>query len=75
MIGVITNSKEWIFTWYDMMAEVKNSTKSHHHKVFEFSETFTIFEIDEKSNEVEINEVELAKVVKIIENLILHQSD
>ena len=61
MIGVITNSRDWIFTKYDMQAEFgigkdlddyeKGSEKDRDHE-FEFSETFRIFEVNEKDNEI-----------------------
>ena len=63
MVGVITNYKDWIFTRYDMKAEINkqkgrfdsknNSANSKERRnEFEYSETFQIFKIDPKSKEM-----------------------
>ena len=56
MVGVITNSRDWIFTRYDMQAEFKigedrfkqQTDKNRNHE-FEYSTTFKIFEINEEN--------------------------
>lgn len=78
MIGVITNSRDWIFTRYDMQAEFgigkglddyKQRTEKDRNHEFEFSETFTIFKVNEEDNTIVFNPSQLANVVKILEKL------
>jgi len=44
MIGVITNFKDWIFTKYNLKAEMENEEADNQNQeiVFEYSETYTI---------------------------------
>ena len=56
MLGVITNFRDWIFTRYDLKGEMEDQLddeitpldklKMENKPHFEFSETFTIFNID-----------------------------
>lgn len=71
MVGVITNSKDWIFTRYDMKAEVEGAKfpLQNEKKRFEYSQKFEIFNIDKRNNSIEINYAELAQVVYLLEIL------
>ena len=62
MVGVITNSKDWIFTRYDMKAEVEAAKFGFEKdkKRFEYSQKFEIFHLDKRTNSIEIKYTELA---------------
>jgi hypothetical protein len=71
MVGVITNSKDWIFTRYDMKAEAEGAKFGFENekKRFEYSQKFEIFHLDKRTNSIEIKYTELAQVVFLLENL------
>ena len=66
MYGVVTNSKDWIFTRYSMKAEmdkdkVQNAGVEKQQKVFmkeikdsvfEYSQTFKIFNLSKEENKI-----------------------
>ena len=75
MVGVITNSRDWIFTRYDMQAEFKigedhfkeQKDKNRNHE-FEHSSTFKIFEINEETGHIEFNDNHFRIVLGLLQN-------
>lgn len=60
MVGVLTNYKDWIFTWYSVENEIKNKKNRAERKPllveFEYSETITIFDFKEETNDIEFRD-------------------
>mmetsp|Transcript_7773 Transcript_7773/g.12055 ORF Transcript_7773/g.12055 Transcript_7773/m.12055 type:complete len:93 (-) Transcript_7773:27-305(-) len=74
MFGVITNSRDWIFTRYNIRTELenKNLADMDHSDLdwarpFEYSPTFRIFDL--KDNQLEVNTAQLQQVVCLCSRL------
>ena len=78
MVGVLTNSKDWIFTWYSIENEIKNKERLKNNlellPEFEFSETITIFDIIEDKNDIKFrkNNQQLGRILFLLEHLLVY---
>jgi hypothetical protein len=78
MVGVLTNFKDWIFTWYSVENEIKNKKNRAERKPllveFEYSETITIFDFKSKTKDIKFrdNYVQLGRVLFLLEHLLVY---
>ena len=78
MVGVITNFKDWIFTWYSIENEIKNKElKAMGMPLldeFEFSDTITIFDINETIKDIQFRKhySQLGRVLFLLEHLLVY---
>ena len=66
----MTNFKDWIFTKYSFLDEARNMIKgTREFNPFQISQVFQVMKRDDQTGVDDLNEQELVKVVKIIQEL------